>query len=142
MFHTGIPLGIFLNFAIALMCYYTGTLYLRAKDMSPTYVESIFELAFVTLGTKSIYILAFIIMISGIGLTMIYFIVFSNISASLAKTILDEGTDKIMTDRTIYVIALAALMTPLCLKKMLKEMKAVSVLLFLAISIFILLFIV
>ena len=142
MFHTGIPLGIVLNVGIAVMCYYTGTLYLRVKDMSPTYVESLFELGFVTMGTKSIYVLAGIIVISGVGCTMIYFIVFSNISASLAQTIQDEGTDNIMTDRTIYVLSLAVLMLPLCLKKMLKEMKVVSIILFASIAVFIGLFII
>ena len=84
MFHTGIPLGLFLNIAVALAGWYTGMLYLRVKDLSPTYVESMYELGFVTMGTLSIYLISVIILISGIGCIMIYFIVFSNISASLA----------------------------------------------------------
>jgi amino acid permease len=142
MFHTGIPLGLALNFGVALAGWYTGNLYLRVKDLSPTYVESMYELGFVTMGACSIYFFSFIILISGVGCIMIYFIVFSNISASIAVQIQDEGTDNIFTDRTIYVLFLALIMTPLCLKKMLAEMKIVSILLFSAIAIFIGLFIV
>ena len=49
------------------------------------------------------------------------FIVFSKISASLAKQIQDEGTDNIFSGRTLYIVVLAGLLTPLALKKMLKE---------------------
>lgn len=143
MFHTGIPLGLFLNFGVALAGWYTGTLYLKIKDMSPTYVESLYEIGFVTMGTSSIYIFSALILISGVGCTMIYFIVFSNISASLAKAIYNDDTvDNILTDKYLYTICLALLMTPLCLKKMLAEMKIVSIMLFLSIAIFILLFLV
>lgn len=140
MFHTGIPLGLALNLGVAIAGWYTGTLYLKVKDMSPTYVESLYELGFVTMGKASIYVFSILILISGVGCTMIYFIVFSNISASLAQAIYNDDTDNILTGRTIYVICLAVLMTPLCLKKMLAEMKIVSIMLFLSIGIFILLF--
>ena len=85
MFHTGIPLGIVLNIGIAVAGWYTGTLYLKVKDMSPTYVESLYELGFVTMGAASIYVISVVVLISGVGCTMIYFIVFSKISASLAQ---------------------------------------------------------
>ena len=86
MFHTGIPLGLFINVIMALACYYTSTLYLRVKDLSPIYVESLFELGFVTMGAFSIYLISGLITFTGFGCTMIYFIVFSNISKSLALT--------------------------------------------------------
>ena len=142
MFHTGIPLGLALNVGIAIAGWYTGTLYLKIKDMSPTYVESLYELGFVTMGTASIYVFSVVILISGFGCTLIYFIVFSNISASLAKAGFAEGTENILTDRTIYVLTLALFISPLCFKKKLAEMKIVSILLFISIAIFILLFLV
>ena len=101
-----------------------------------------YEIGFVTMGRVSIYIFSALILISGVGCTMIYFIVFGNISASLAQAVYNDGTENMLTSRTIYVLVLAVLMTPLCLKKMLAEMKIVSIMLFLSISIFILLFIV
>lgn len=142
MFHTGIPLGILLNLAVAIAGWYTGRLYLKVKDMSPTYVESMYELGFVTMGVRSIYLISSLILISGIGCTMIYFIVFSEISASLAKQMFGKGVENVFTDTTFYIVWLGALMTPLCLKKMLAEMKIVSIILFVSIGLFILLFLI
>ena len=142
MFHTGIPLGLLLNIGVSLAGLYTGSLYLKVKDLSPTYIESMYELGFVTMGVFSIYFISTVILISGFGCIMIYFIVFSNISASLAQQAYPEGTENFLTDRTLYVIALAALMLPICLKKKLEEMKIVSILLFLSIGTFILLFLI
>ena len=85
MFHTGIPLGVGLNIGVALAGWYTGSLYLRVKDLSPTYVESMYELGFVTMGVASIYLISALILIAGVGCIMIYFIVFSQISVSLAQ---------------------------------------------------------
>ena len=143
MIHTGIPFGIILNVLVAMMGWYTGHLYLRCKDLAPTYVESLYELGFVSLGSASIYIISTVILISGIGCIMIYFIVFGDIAASLAKrAYYESGTENILTTRAFYVLVLSVAMTPLCLKKMLREMKFVSILLFIAIGAFILLFII
>ena len=142
MIHTGIPLGLFLNVGVATMGTYTGMLYLRCKDLSPTYVESLYELGFVCMGKFAIYVIAGAIFISGIGCIMIYLIVFGDVSASLAKQALTSDEESIMTTRAIYVLAISILMTPLCLKKMLSEMKIVSILLFVSIGIFIIVFII
>lgn len=142
MIHTGIPLGLILNIGVAATGTYTGLLYLRCKDLSPTYVESLYELGFVCMGKLAIYVIASAVLISGIGCIMIYFIVFGDVSASLAKQALSSNEDSILTTRLIYVLGLAVVMTPLCLKKMLAEMKIVSILLFLSIGIFIILFVV
>ena len=142
MYHTGIPLGVILTISIALAGWYTGLLYLRVKELSPTYVESMYELCYVTMGSASIFLLSITILISGAGCTMIYFIVFSNTSQSLAKLAFEEGEENMLTDRKFYVITLAIIMTPLCIKKMLAEMKIISILLFISIAIFILLFLI
>lgn len=142
MLHTGIPLGITLILVLAVICWYTGSLYLRAKDLSPTYVESMYELGYVTMGTASIYILSVIILISGIGCMIIYFIVFSDISKSLVDLAYENENESILQERYIYVLALAVIMIPLCLKKKMAEMKFVSILLFASIAIFIILFLV
>ena len=115
MIHTGIPLGIILNIAVALTCYYTSFLYLKVKDLSPIYVESLFELGFVTMGAFSIYLISGIILLAGIGCIMVYMIVFSNISLSLAQSAFNEGQENLLTDRKIYVFILALVMIPLIL---------------------------
>ena len=85
LIHTGIPLGVLLNLGMASICFYSGYLLLLAKQMSPTYVESLYELGFLTMGKCSIYFISIVILISLFGCMMIYFIIFGNISASIVK---------------------------------------------------------
>ena len=73
---------------------------------------------------------------------MIYFIVFGDIAKSLAEQAYGFDKENVLTRRPIYVICIAVLMSPIILKKRLKEMKFVSFLLFMAIAVFILLFLV
>lgn len=73
---------------------------------------------------------------------MIYLIVFGDISASLGKSAYGPGTDNILTNRLTYMISIALIMLPICLKKMLREMACVSILLFSAIAIFIVIFVI
>ena len=65
-----------------------------------------------------------------------------SLSQLIFITAFEPGTQNVFTDRTLYVVILALLMFPLCIKKMLAEMKIVSILLFMAIAIFIFLFLV
>jgi len=85
MIHTGIPVGVAINILVVAVGWYTGFLYLQAKSMSPASVESMYELAFLTLGKASIYLISLIVVLAGIGMIVIYFIVFSQIAASLVQ---------------------------------------------------------
>lgn len=93
------------------------------------------------MGSFAIYLLSVIITLTGFGIMMVYFIVFSQIAVSLAKAELAEGTENLLTERWIYVLILAALVSFFCLMKRLAEMKGITVMLFLTIAIFILGFI-
>ena len=81
----GIPFGIVIILIIAAMSLYSGSLYLRVKDLSPTKVESLYELGFVTMGSASIYFIAATMMSLSLGACIIYFVIFGDIAASLAK---------------------------------------------------------
>ena len=144
MFQTGITMGLVLNILFALITIYSGNLYLKCKDMAPMYVESLYELSYVVVKRIGIFIVATAVVASGAGAIMIYLIVFGDISASLAKKAYgdDSNVDNFLTKRPVYVVTLALLMLPLCLKKQLAEMKFVALTLFLAVALFVFLFLV
>jgi len=147
-FHSGLPLGIFLCFLVAFLTSKSSKLYLAAKDLTPNKLESLYEIGFVILGRKSIFFIAAIISIMSFGLMMIYFIVFGDIFASIISQVSFDGScdpagngnDSIWTKRATYAVILGLMLTPLVLKKELKELKIVSVILFLGIASFLLIF--
>ena len=85
MMHTGIPVGILLHCFVALTCGYSCHLYIKAKDMTPVPVESLYEMGNCLLGKWSIYLISTIVLASSFGLMMIYFIVFGDVFASISK---------------------------------------------------------
>ena len=141
LIHTGIPVGLALNIVMALICFYSGYLLLMAKQMSPTYVESMYELGFLTMGKCSIYFISLVILISLFGCMMIYFIIFGDTTASIIKQLVFPYEENVFTTRTPYVLTLGFLMIPFVIQKRLSELKCVSMLLFTAIFTFIGLFI-
>jgi len=90
MYHAGIPLGLNLNLLIAIASYYASELYLRAKELTPVPVESLYEIGFVALGSRSIYLISLLTGVSSFGLMMIYFIVFGDTAASLVRQINED----------------------------------------------------
>ena len=139
LLHCGIPMGVFLNVIFLGLSYLGSLLYLRSKDIVPVHVESLYELGYVAMGTFSIYFISITMMIAGFGIMMIYFIVFGDISASIAKAILKD--DNFFTTRLCYVLILSSSMIPLILQKKLAELKLVAILLFASIGLFVGLFI-
>lgn len=146
MYHTGIPFGILLNILMVMACWYSCVLYLAAKKLVPVYVESLYEIGFVCMGRASIFIISTILLVSSAGLMIIYFIVFGDIFSSIIKQTcyadLKPDESKFLTQRTFYVMCLGLLLTPVIIKKELAELKIVSITLFVAIAIFVGIFIV
>ena len=146
MYHTGIPFGIILNFLVMMACWYSCKLYLSAKHLVPVYVESLYEIGFVTLGRASIFLISTILVVSSAGLMMIYFIVFGDTFASIIRQTcypnLAEGNNVFWTERIFYVLCLGLVLIPIILKKELRELKLVSVTLFVAIGTFVLIFVI
>ena len=139
LLHCGIPVGFVLNIIFSFLSYFSSFLYLKSKDMVPVHVESLYEIGFVSMGTASIYFISITMIIAGFGVMMIYFIIFGDISASIAKAIIND--ENFFTTRLCYVTVLSASMIPLVLQKKLAELKAVSIMLFAAIGLFVGLFI-
>lgn len=140
LLHAGIPFGIFLHFIVAASCSYSCLLYIRAKDLIPIHVESMYEIGFSVMGRFSIYVCSIVIWVASVGLMMIYFIVFGDIAASISKQIIFDDKDNFFASRSFFVLVLGLCLTPLVCKRALKELKCISILLFIAIGMFIILF--
>jgi amino acid permease len=87
MMHTGIPVGICLHAFVAFTTMYSCTLYIKAKDLTPVPVESLYEISHQLLGRWSLYLISLMVIGVSSGLMMIYFIVFGDVFASLSSQI-------------------------------------------------------
>jgi hypothetical protein len=58
MFHFGMPLALFLHFVVMYMTNKSCMLYLKTKDLIPDQPESLFEIGYMVMGRKAIFIIA------------------------------------------------------------------------------------
>ncbi len=134
----GIPLAIVLNILVVILTYYSGVLYLKAKDLVPDQPESLYEIGYMTLGRSSIFMVGTIQLVNSFGLMMIYFIVFSDTTGQLVGSFNGYALGEIWySSRYFYVLILGAVLTPVILKKELAELEWLSIVLFASIGIFI-----
>jgi len=104
-------------------------------------VESLYEIGFSVMGRCSIYLVSTIVWVASVCLMMIYFIVFGYIAASIStQLIFPKDPKNFFASRTFFVLVLGLCLVPLVIKRALKELKCISVLLFIAIGLFIILF--
>jgi hypothetical protein len=75
-YRLGLPTATVLNILVILMTVVSTQMYLLVKDGLPDSPESLYEIGYMLLGTKSIYALACILIVNSFGLCLIYFIVF------------------------------------------------------------------
>jgi amino acid permease len=92
------------------------------------------------MGRKSIYLVSFLIWTTSTGLMMVYFIVFGDIFASISLQLFFKGEENFLTTRACWVLCLGVGLTPLVIKKHLKELKVISFILFGTLALFIFLF--
>jgi len=144
MYHCGIPMGLLLNILLAFSTQYSVTLYLAAKEQIPVRVESLYEIGFVSMGRSSIFLISIIQLISSLGLMLIYFIIFGDTFSSVIWQLCfpDSEEGNFLTTRVCYDLILGLMLSPLILKKELAELKLISITLFLALGIFVVIFVI
>ena len=113
-------------------------LYLQVKDLIPGKPESLYEMGYMLLKRKSIFLISGILNVNSLGLVMVYFIVYSNTIQSVVTDLSGLQEDSFWASRTFWVLVLAILILPVCLKKELQELHVVSLTLFVAVIVFIL----
>ena len=138
MYNLGIPLAIFLQIMVMISTHVSSNMYLYIKDLVPDSPDSLYEIGYMIMGRKSIFLLASILIINSFGLCMIYFIVFGDTAGQLAASFVDgETLDSIWyTSRWCYSVPLAAVLLPICLKKELAELTWISYVLFISLTLF------
>ena len=70
----------------------SSNMYLYIKDIVPDHPDSLYELGFMIMGRKSIFLLASILIINSFGLCMIYFIVFGDTAGQLVASFTENET--------------------------------------------------
>ena len=112
-------------------------LYLMVKDLIPGKPESLYEIGYMLMRRPSIFLISSILFLNSLGLVMVYFIVYGKTIVSVMKDLTTLSDDSIWVSRAFWVLVLAFLILPICLKKELQELHFVSLTLFIAILIFI-----
>ena len=68
------------------------SLYLRTKDLIPGRPESLYEIGYSLFKRSSIFIISAILLVNGIGIVILYFIVYGNIMVGLSNDFINKDT--------------------------------------------------
>jgi amino acid permease len=85
----GIYPAIIMMIMMAALTVNSTVLYLKAKDLTPGKPESIYELGYILMKRSSIFLISGILTLNGLGMCMIYFIIFGNTIGSIVASISD-----------------------------------------------------
>ena len=134
--------GLYLGLVIAIIASFQvviqSILYLKAREVCPNKPSSFFEIGYLTLGRASIFIICFCIWVNSFFLIIIFLNVFSNIALNVMKSLIwDNCQDNYGTWRGSYAIGIAACLLPSIFMKEIAELHLVSVALFCAAIIFV-----
>lgn len=135
--HLGIPLSIFIILLMCCLTHLASKFFLQVRSIVPGNFETFYELSYMLYGKPSIYFIAFNITMIGWSMTMVYFIVFSDICVSLVSSFIPSMSGAWINSRATFCIALALSLGKEILKKELKELKIVSIILFVGVLSFV-----
>ena len=81
IYHLGFILGILLNLLFVLISFESGNIYILLHDMLPNKPTSLFEIGFIIVGRKAIFINALNNLVNNTCLTIIYLMIFGETTA-------------------------------------------------------------
>jgi amino acid permease len=80
----GIPLGLFACVAVMCLTQVSALLWLKTKRLMPSEPNSVYQIGFKLLGSKSIYLMAALVLLLCVGACIVYFIIFGKTCMNLA----------------------------------------------------------
>lgn len=135
----GLPLGIVLNLVVDYISYESGMLYMALRNLVPDNPNSLYEIGYILLGRKSIFLNALTCVVMSFCLILIYLIVISSTCASLISGFMHDSNGEFWySQRYVYVLFIGFILTIVVIKKDLAELEWLATLLFISIGIFIL----
>jgi amino acid permease len=141
-YQSGIIIGLVVSVLASTQVILSSILFLKARSVCPDRPQSMFEMGFLILGRASIYWISFIIFVNSFGLLIIFFNVFGETTKATMTNIfwadVDTNTPNFGMKRECWIISLAVCLLPFVLMKELAELKAVSIALFSAAIVFVL----
>jgi len=113
----GVLITIALLAVVTLQTQNSSWLYLKAKDLIPGKPESLYEIGYMLMGRKSIFILSIILALNSFGMVMVYFIVYGNTIQSVIIDLTTLTEDDIIGGKQFWIIILSVFLLPVCMKK-------------------------
>lgn len=135
--HLGIPLSLAVILVVCGLTHLGCKFFLQVRSIVPGNFETFYELSYMLYGKPSIYFIAFNITMIGWSMAMVYFIVFGDICVSLVNSVFPSMAGVWINTRATFVIVLALALIKEILKKELKELKIVSIILFVGVLSFV-----
>lgn len=154
-YHLGIPLSLILCFIMATLGHFSSMMYLKTKDLTPGKYESIYEIAYLLFGRPSLFVVLAILFSSVLGSAILYYIVIGETYSTLTTQLLVMPDDpksiyqiqsemdkypwwlQMTTNRRMGTLLAGGIHLVTIYKRQLKEMKVVSYMLLIIVSIFI-----
>ena len=143
-YHLGLINGIILNIMIAILAHISSTMYLKVKDLTPRRQESIYEIAYLLLGRKSIFIVCAVMFATNLAAMILYYIIIGDtISQLFAQLLLEDAVGKnhddikielsnqpwwsqLISHRTTAILAVGGISFIFIFKRHLEELKSIS----------------
>lgn len=74
-YHLGLINGLILNLVVAILAHVSSMMYLKVKDLTPRRQESIYEISYLLMGRKAIFIVCSVMLATNMAAMILYYII-------------------------------------------------------------------